>query len=69
MLSTSDDNYTSSVIKSLNFNHLDLAASVDNFQRDRGPASSYWKPAKKVATNDPSMKSKAPNDPIMGELE
>ena len=34
-----------------------------------GPALSNWKPAKKVATHDPFTKSKAPYDPILGELE
>ena len=54
---------------SLNFNCMDLASSVTNFQGDRGPALSYWKPAKKVATHDPFTKNKAPNDPFLGELE
>ena len=47
MLSSFDGN-TSSVNKtSLNFNCMDLASSVNNFQKDRGPALSYWKPEKK----------------------
>ena len=54
---------------SLNFNCMDLASSVNNFQGDRGPALSYWKPAKKVATHDPLTKNKAPYDPFLGELE
>ena len=54
---------------SLNFNCMDLASSVNNFQGDMGPALSYWKPAKKVATHDPVTKNKAPYDPFSGELE
>ena len=54
---------------SLNFNCMDLAWSVNNFQGDMGPALSYWKPAKKVATHDPVTKNKAPYDPFSGERE
>ena len=54
---------------SVNFNCMDLASSVNNFQGDMGPALSYWKPAKKVATHDPVTKNKAPYDPFSGELE
>ena len=47
MLSTVD-NYTLSMNKiSPNFNCIDLAFSVNKFQKDRGSALSYWKPAKK----------------------
>ena len=48
---------------------MDLASSVNNFQEDRGPVLSYWKPAKKEATHDPFTKNKAPYDPFLGELE
>ena len=48
---------------------MDLASSVNTFQGDMGPALSYWKPAKKVATHDPVMKNKATYDPVLGELE
>ena len=70
MLSSFDGN-TSSVNKiSLNFNCMDLASSVSNFQRDMGLALSCWKPAKKkVAPHDPFTKNKAPYDPLLGELE
>ena len=47
MFSTMDGN-TAPVNKiSPNFNCMDLASSVNNFQRGRGPALSCWKPAKK----------------------
>ena len=54
---------------SLNFNCMDLASSVNNFRGDMGPALSYWKLAKKVATHDPVMKNNVPYDPFSGELE
>ena len=54
---------------SLNFNCMDLASPVNNFQGDMGPALSNWKPAKKVATHDPVTKNKATYDPVLGELE
>ena len=47
---------------------MDLASSVNNFQRDMGPALSYWKPAKKSSAF-PFTKNKAPYDPLLGELE
>ena len=69
MMSSIDGN-TSSVNKtSLNFNCMDPVSSVNNFQSDRGPALSYWKPAKKVVTHDPFTKNKAPSEPLLGELE